>query len=51
MMTFLHGYYLSWSIKGIRKEYLFGQKWYIKGQGVGSRLLIKLCFLFVNSDS
>ena len=24
-------------IEGIRKVYLFGQKWYIKGQGVGPR--------------
>ena len=29
------GYYLS--IKCRRKEYLFSQKWYIKGEGVGSR--------------
>ena len=29
------GYYLS--IEGVRKGYLFREKWYIKGKGVGPR--------------
>ena len=31
------GYYLSLSLEGIRKGYLFREKWYIKGKGVGPR--------------